>query len=72
MKLTYDSIRKATKGDNQAMDDILRYYDHYIDSLCAYEITDDNNIARIEIDYDIKAKLQLKLIEAVKKWRKFI
>lgn len=72
MNLSYELICKATQGDPQALDEILRYYDHYIDALCAYEITDGNGIVRREIDYDMKAKLQLKLIEGIKKWKSLI
>lgn len=72
MNLSYELICKATQGDPQALNDILHYYDHYIDSLCAYEIADENGIVRREIDYDMKAKLQLKLIEAIKKWKALI
>ena len=30
MKLDYDLICKATQGNHQALNDVLRYYDHYI------------------------------------------
>jgi hypothetical protein len=72
MKLDYDLICKATQGNHQALNDVLRYYDHYIDALCAYEIKDENGIVRREIDIDMKIKLQLKLADEIKKWKELI
>lgn len=72
MKLDYDLICRATQGDTQALNDILLYYDHYINSLCAYEIREKNGVVRREIDLDMKIKLQLRLVDAIKKWKELI
>lgn len=72
MNLNFDLISRATSGDPQAIQDILQYYDHYIDALSAYEFEDKNGVTQRQIDPDIKAELQCKLIEAIKKWKELI
>lgn len=66
-ELNYDLICKAEKGDPEALDAILRYYDPYINALVAYEAVDENGQIYEALDEDMKARLQCKLIEAIKK-----
>jgi len=72
MGLNLDLINRATNGDSQAIQAILQYYDDYIDALSAYEFEDEDGVVHRKIDQDIKAELQCKLIEAVKKWKELI
>jgi hypothetical protein len=68
-ELNYDLICKAVNGDPEALDAILQYYDTYINALVAYEAIDEDGKIYMALDEDMKARLQCKLIEAIKKWR---
>lgn len=67
--LNYELICDAAKGCLDALEKILLYYDRYINAVCSYERVDENGRIRKEIDLDMKNQIQLKLIEAIKKWR---
>ena len=41
-ELNYDLIKRAVHGDAAALDEILLYYDAYINSLVTYETTGRN------------------------------
>ncbi len=68
-KLNYDLICKAVDGDPEALNTILKYYDTYINALVTYDSFDENGNIFKGRDEDMKARLQCKLIEAIKKWR---
>lgn len=72
MDLELDVISRATCGDPEAIQDILQYYDAYIDALSAYEFEDENGFIQRRVDPDVKSELQCKLIEAIKKWKELI
>ncbi len=71
-ELNYDLICRAVKGCPEALEEVLLYYDHYIDALSAYEIKDENGVVHRKIDPDMKAEIQCRLIAAIKKWRELI
>jgi len=68
-ELNYDLICKAVDGCPEALDTILQHYDTYINALATYESFDENGKMYKTLDEDMKARLQCKLIEAIKKWR---
>ena len=72
-ELTYDLIKRAVHGDQQAIEAYLRYYDAYINSLVMYdEVGPDGRIYR-HTDEDMKIEVQMKLVDALQnKWRKLI
>lgn len=71
--LTYELIQKAVQGDPAALEMILDYYTPYHNALAAYETVDANGMVRWEIDEDIKAQIQQRLVYAIQyKWRKLI
>ena len=72
-ELTYDLIKRAVHGDQQAIEAYLLHYDPYINSLVAYgEVGPDSRIYR-HIDEDMKIEVQMKLVDALQnKWRKLI
>ena len=52
---------------------ILKHYEPYHNALSAYETVDANGRVRCEIDEDIKAQIQQRLVYAIQhKWRKLI
>ena len=72
-ELTYDLIKRAVHGDQEAIEAYLLHYDAYINSLVAYdEVGPDGRIYR-HIDEDMKIEVQMKLVDALQnKWRKLI
>ena len=72
-ELTYDLIKRAVHGDQEAIEAYLLHYDAYINSLVAYdEVGPDSRIYR-HIDEDMKIEVQMKLVDALQnKWRKLI
>ena len=72
-ELNYDLIKRAVHGDAAALDEILLYYDAYINSLVTYETTGRNGEIFQHIDEDMKVQVQMKLVDAIqKKWRELI
>lgn len=64
-ELTYDLIKRAVHGDQQAIEAYLLHYDAYINSLVMYdEVGPDGRIYR-HIDEDMKIEVQMKLVDAL-------
>ena len=68
-ELSSDLICNAVNGQPDALETLIRHYDGYINSKCAYEYVDENGILRKRVDHDMKSQVQIKLVEAIKKWR---
>lgn len=72
-ELTYDLIKRAVHGEPEALEEILLYYDAYLNSLVTYETTGPDGRTYRHKDEDMKAEVQMKLVDAIqKKWRKLI
>lgn len=72
-KLTYELIQRAVNGDPAALGMILKHYEPYHNALAAYETVDADGAVRQEIDEDIKAQIQQRLVYAIQnKWRRLI
>lgn len=69
LELTLDLIERAVNGDDGAMEDVLKFYDAYLTSMCTYETIDENGRIYRQVDEDIKVQAQYKLTEAIKKWK---
>ncbi len=73
LKLTYELIQKAVHGDKAALEDILLYYDSYINSVVTVEKALPSGEIIEEVDEDMKIQVQMHLVEAIqKKWRELI
>lgn len=71
-KLNYSLIKRAVNGEKEALEEILRIYEPYHNSLVTIErIGADGKIYR-EIDEDQKVQLQMHFAEAIQKWKKLI
>lgn len=68
-ELTYDLICAAVRGEPDAQEHILIYYNDYINMLSTVEKTNEKGESVRYIDEDIKVQIQIKLLEATKKWR---
>lgn len=72
-ELSYDLIKRAVHGEPEALEEILRIYESYHNSLVTYEVTDADGHVHKVIDEDKKVKVQMHLVEAIQKhWRKLI
>ena len=72
-ELTYDLIKRAVHGEQEAIEAYLRYYDAYINSLVMYDVTGPDGRVYSYIDEDMKKQVQMKIGDALQnKWRKLI
>ena len=70
MKPTYKSkellplsvIDAARDGDSQAVDQVLRYYEGYINKLCTRMLYDPDGQPHVRVDEYMKRRLEIKLI----------
>ena len=56
-ELTYDLIKRAVHGDQEAIEAYLRYYDAYINSLVMYDEVGPDSQIHSYIDEDMKKEL---------------
>ena len=56
-ELTYDLIKRAVHGDQEAIEAYLRYYDAYINSLVMYDEVGPDSQIHSYIDEDITSIL---------------
>lgn len=73
MKPTYKSkellplsvIDAARDGDSQAVDQVLRYYEGYINKLCTRTLYDPDGQPHVRVDEYMKRRLEVKLIHSI-------
>lgn len=72
-ELNYELIKRAAGGERDALEEILRIYEPYHNSLCTRKVlAADGRLHRV-LDEDKKVQVQMHLVEAIqKKWRKLI
>lgn len=70
--LTLDLIVKARDGDEAALSFMLKYYNRIISAKSIYTVYDKEGVAHKKIDEDMKAQLQMSLVNAIKNWRELI
>ena len=58
-------IHAASGGDSEAMEQVLRYYEDYINKLCMRTLYDGNGIPYVCVDEYMKHRLELKLIHSI-------
>lgn len=67
MKLDYETVRRAIKGDRNAQTKLLNHYDSYINALSTViEVRPDGTEHRY-VDEDMKAEIQTQYLEALPK-----
>ena len=67
MKLDYETVYRAVKGDHDAQEKLLQYYDAYISALSTVvEICSDGTEHQYVCE-DQKAEIQTKYLEALSK-----
>ena len=55
----------AQAGDADAVEQVLRYYEGYINKLCTRTIYDESGCPHVYLDEYMKSRLENKLIRAV-------
>ncbi len=63
--LPVDVIEAARAGDSLALEQILRYYNRYVNKICTRTLYDKNGLPYIGVDEYMKHRLQAKLMEAI-------
>ncbi len=58
-------IHAAQKGDTEAMERVLRFYQGYINKLCTRTLYDANGVANVRVDEYMKHRLEIKLIHSI-------
>lgn len=64
-KIPYKTILAAKTGDAEAMGEILRHYDGYINACSCRTLTDEDGIPVTVIDEEIKARIQARLMYCI-------
>ena len=55
----------ARAGDSDAVEQVLRYYEGYINKLCTQTVYDESSCPRACLDEYMKSRLENKLIRAI-------
>ena len=58
-------IDAARDGDSQAVEQVLRYYEGYINKLCARTLYDPDGQPHVRVDEYMKRRLEIKLIHSI-------
>ncbi len=72
-ELSYGLIKRAAGGEPEALEEILRIYEPYHNSICTRETLAADGRVHKALDEDRKVQVQMHLVEAIKKkWRELI
>lgn len=72
-ELNYELIKRAVHGEPEALEEILRIYEPYHDSLVTSEAAGADGRIHKVIDEDKKIQVQMHLVDVIqKKWRELI
>ncbi len=63
--LPFSVIVAARLGDVEAMEQVLSYYERYINKLCTRTLYDEGGYPYVGIDVRMKRRLEIKLIYAI-------
>jgi len=71
--LNYDLIKRAVRGEEVALDELLRIYEPFHNALCTREVLGPDGKIHKEVDEDKKVLIQMHLVDVIqKKWRELI
>ena len=60
--LSYETIKSATEGDVDAVQEVLKHYDSYINTLARRKMYDEYGQIHYCVDETLKRRLQTKLL----------
>lgn len=67
--LSNDTILRAAAGEADALEEVLTCYEPYINTLATKPVHLPSGRIHYVIDEDCKSYIQMRLIEAISKWR---
>lgn len=71
--LNYDLIQKAVHGEKDALEEILRIYEPFHNTLVTHKVLGPDGKFYKAIDEDKKIQIQMHLLEVIQtKWRELI
>lgn len=69
MELSNDVILQAAAGEADALEEVLARYEPYINRVATKQYEHPSGRIQYVLDEDCKSYIQLRLIEAILKWR---
>lgn len=63
--IPYSIIKKATSGNIEAIGEVIKHYEQYINKKALRSVKDDNGNIHLTIDESLKLRMQTKLIKKV-------
>ena len=63
--LSYEVIKKAVRGDVEAVNAVLKHYGGYITKLSLRVFYDESGYARMYIDEELRCRIETKLITKI-------
>jgi len=69
MKIAYETICNAVKGNPEAMEEILAAYQPYINAIATIKLSSSYETCKPRLDHDAAQALRKKLIEEIPKWK---
>lgn len=71
--MNYELIKRAVHGEPEALEEVLRIYEPYHDSLVTSEVAGADGRIHKALDEDKKIQVQAHLVDVIqKKWRELI
>ena len=67
--LPYETIVEAIGGDVEAINQVLGYFEPFIDDLCLRQVEEPGQKVRYQIDAFMKLRIQSKLVEKILTFR---
>ena len=67
--LPYETIVEAIGGDVEAINQVLGYFEPFIDNLCLRKVEEPGQKVRYQIDAFMKLRIQSKLVEKILTFR---
>ena len=63
--MPFDTIKAAISGSEDALSDVIQHYDREITAMASETIQDEEGVAHVQINEELKTRIQNKLIEGV-------
>ena len=63
--LPFETIKEATKGDVDAVEEVLKHYDGYIDNLSRRKMYDEYGNVHYCVDKTLRDRLEAKLLKTI-------
>lgn len=67
--ISYETMLAAMDGDPVAAENILAYFDGYIDRLCTHAFVDETGRVTYDVDTQRKTYLQGRLLAAILRYK---